>query len=114
MVCCDRRMTRSHAAILAVLAIAAPAASQLPATPSRASVIAATNEVAPAVSTCGNGWTGLVPTRIELESSGRTVAVTVSGDVPREVAECVEGKLMQLRVPPFSQPRFVVNYPFRI
>lgn len=114
LVCYPRRVVRSTLVLVLVLCVAAPAASQVPATPSRTSVVAGTNEVAPAVAECGRGWTVLVQTRIELESSGRTVAVTVTGNVPAAVAACVESKVMLMRVPPFSQARFVVSYPFRI
>ncbi len=93
-----------------------PRAGNLPQTPSRADIVAAMNGVSGAVSACGRGaFHGLVPVQVTFTgSNGRVSSAVVRADVPPAIGSCVARAVRGARVPPFSQPSFSVNYPFRL
>jgi hypothetical protein len=85
-------------------------------TPSRGDVVQAMNGVSAAVAACGRGQRGLVPVRFVFDgATGRVsdVSTQASGFTP-DVIECVLREVRGARVPPFRQPQFSVNYPFRL
>jgi hypothetical protein len=86
-----------------------------PSTPSRADVVAAMNEVAPAVSRCGGGFDGIANTRVVFSGpTGRATSAHVQGgNLDARTGQCIEEAVRAARVPPFSQSTFSVTYPFR-
>ena len=86
-----------------------------PATPSRGDVVSAMNSVQGAVSACGSGQHGLAPVRIVFGNNGRVQSAQVSGgSFPPPVRSCIARAVRGARVPPFRNPTFSVNYPFRL
>jgi predicted Zn finger-like uncharacterized protein len=87
-----------------------------PQAPSRGDVVSALNGVQGAVSACGNGTHGTANVRIVF--AGRTGAATNAtvqgGNFPAPVMSCIARAARNARVPPFQQPTFSVNYPFRL
>jgi hypothetical protein len=71
--------------------------------------------VAGAVSACGAGAHGLAPVRIVFGNNGRVSSAEVSGgNFPPPVRSCIARAVRGARVPPFQNPTFSVNYPFRL
>lgn len=93
---------------------AAPmAASNLPATPSRADVGSALGGVRGQVSACGSG--GVANVAVTFRSSGSVSSASVGGDFAgTPVASCISRAVRSARVPPFSNPSFSVTYPYRL
>ena len=86
-----------------------------PSTPSRGDIVSAMNAVSREVAACGNGQHGIANARMVFDSSGRVSNATVAGgSFPAPVASCIARAARQARVPPFTQPTFSVNYPFRL
>ncbi|MCB9592247.1 MAG: protein kinase [Sandaracinaceae bacterium] len=85
-------------------------------TPSRNDVVSAMGSVAGAVSACGDGVHGLVPVRVVFSGiDGRVTSANVSGgNFSGPVRSCIAYAVRSARVPPFRQPSFSVNYPFRL
>jgi predicted Zn finger-like uncharacterized protein len=93
-----------------------PAASDLPSSPSRDDVLGALKSVAPKVSACGNGQSGIATAKIGVTgSTGRVTSVDVSGQFAgTPVAACVSREVGKAKFPKFSQPSFSVTFPFKI
>lgn len=73
------------------------------------------NEITPAVSACAAGGRGLAPVRIVFGPSGTVTSASVQSDVfPPSVRDCIESAARRASVPPFRNPTFTVNYPFRL
>lgn len=86
-----------------------------PATPSRSDIVRAMNAIAPAVSECGQGAHGLAPVRIVFGPGGQVTTANVSGgNFPPAVRACIARAARGATVPPFRNPTFSVNYPFRL
>jgi predicted Zn finger-like uncharacterized protein len=93
-----------------------PAASDLPSAPGRDDVLSALKAVAPKVSACGNGQSGIATAKIGVAgSTGRVTSVDVSGQFAgTPVAACVTREVGKAKFPKFSQPSFSVTFPFKI
>ncbi len=86
-----------------------------PPTPSRGDVVGAMNSVSGAVSACGNGQHGVAPVRIVFSGrNGHVTNANVQGNLPPPVRTCIARAVRGAHVPPFSQPTFSINYPFRL
>lgn len=98
-------------------AAAKPAASEsLPSSPGRDDVLGALKGVAPKVSACGGGQSGIATAKIGVAgSTGRVTSVDVSGQFAgTPVAACVAKEVGKAKFPKFSQPSFSVTFPFKI
>lgn len=77
--------------------------------------MSAMNSVSGAVAACGAGEHGLAPVRIVFGNNGRVTSAEVSGGTfPPPVRSCIARAVRGARVPPFQQPSFSVNFPFRL
>jgi hypothetical protein len=96
--------------------VAKPAAADLPSAPGRDDVLGALKAVAPKVSACGNGQSGIATAKIAVSgSTGRVTSVDVSGQFAgTPVAACVSREVGKAKFPKFSQPSFSVTFPFKI
>jgi hypothetical protein len=84
-------------------------------TPTREQIVGAMQSVAPQVQACAGGTRALVDVRATIAGpTGRLERAEVSGAVPEPVRECITRALMTVQVPPFTQPSYVVTYPFRL
>jgi predicted Zn finger-like uncharacterized protein len=92
------------------------AASDLPSAPGRDDVLGALKAVAPKVSACGNGQSGIATAKIGVTgSTGRVTSVDVSGQFAgTPIAACVSREVGKAKFPKFSQPSFSVTFPFKI
>jgi predicted Zn finger-like uncharacterized protein len=97
-------------------AAAKPAGENLPPTPSRDDVLTALKSVAPRVSACGGGQSGLATAKISVAgSTGRVTSVDVSGQFAgTPVATCVAKEVGKAKFPRFATPTFAVTFPFKI
>jgi predicted Zn finger-like uncharacterized protein len=94
-----------------------PAASaDLPQSPSRDDVISAMKGVAPRVSSCGNGQSGVAMCKVTVSgSTGRVTNVDVSGQFAgTPVASCIVREVSKAKFNKFSNPSFSVAYPFKL
>jgi predicted Zn finger-like uncharacterized protein len=93
-----------------------PAAADLPSTPSRDDVLGALKAVAPKVSACGNGQTGIAAAKIGVSgATGKVTSVDVGGQFAgTPVAACVAREAGKARFPKFANPSFSVTFPFKI
>lgn len=96
-------------------ATATPSAS-LPQTPSRDDVLAAMKAVAPRVSACGGGQTGVAMTKVTVAgATGKVTNVDVSGQFAgTPAAACIAREVSKAKFNKFQQATFSVNYPFKI
>lgn len=114
----------------------------VPQTPTRASVMAALEPVAESVARCGRGVPGQATVRMEFASSGVATGAVIEDTFSRlatepapgcdstpdaqryyrcteprppepGVDECVLRAARTTRLPPFTLPTYVVNFPFR-
>ena len=92
------------------------AGENLPSSPGRDDVLGALKTVAPKVSACGGGQSGIATAKIGVAgSTGRVTSVDVSGQFAgTPVAACVAKEVGKAKFPKFSQPSFSVTYPFKI
>lgn len=93
-----------------------PVAETLPSSPGRDDVLGALKAVAPKVSACGNGQSGIATAKIGVAgSTGRVTSVDVSGQFAgTPVAACVAREVGKAKFSKFSQPSFSVTFPFKI
>jgi predicted Zn finger-like uncharacterized protein len=93
-----------------------PAGESLPSTPSRDDVLTALKAVAPKVSACGGGQSGLATAKITVAGpTGRVTGVDVSGQFAgTPVASCVAKEAGKAKFPRFATPTFSVTFPFKI
>ncbi|MGE0786793.1 MAG: serine/threonine protein kinase [Sandaracinaceae bacterium] len=85
-----------------------------PPMPGREDVIRAMNSIYPSVAACGGGSHGLLPVQITFDCHGGVASTNVAGTFPDDVRSCAARAARQARVPPFTNPTFRVNYPFRL
>jgi predicted Zn finger-like uncharacterized protein len=97
-------------------AAAKPVGETRPPTPSRDDVLTALKSVAPKVSACGGGQSGLATAKISVAgSTGRVTGVDVSGQFAgTPVASCVAKEVGKAKFPRFATPTFAVTFPFKI
>lgn len=133
----SRVVARTNAASTARTPSPPPGA---PATPGRADIVRAMGEVSSAVSACGRGERDDVRVTMVFESSGAFIEARIAPEyswlseqpgpgcvsegstysctrtrAPRpELDACVLDAVRAARVPPFTRPRFLVTYPFRV
>jgi predicted Zn finger-like uncharacterized protein len=95
---------------------AKPVGESLPPTPSRDDVLTALKSVAPRVSACGGGQSGLATAKISVAgATGRVTGVDVSGQFAgTPVASCVAKEVGKAKFPRFATPTFAVTFPFKI
>jgi predicted Zn finger-like uncharacterized protein len=100
----------------AAAAATKPAGESLPPTPSRDDVLTALKSVAPKVSACGGGQSGLATAKISVAgATGRVTSVDVSGQFAgTPVASCVSKEVGKAKFPRFATPTFSVTFPFKI
>jgi predicted Zn finger-like uncharacterized protein len=93
-----------------------PAGADLPPTPSRDDVLSALKAVAPRVSACGGGQSGLATAKISVAgATGKVTSVDVSGQFAgTPVASCVAKEVGKAKFPRFATPTFAVTFPFKI
>jgi predicted Zn finger-like uncharacterized protein len=93
-----------------------PAAEALPATPSRDDVLSAMKSVAPQVSSCANGVTGVAQAKVMVAGpTGRVTSVDVSGaGSGGPTAACISKTVGKAKFPKFSQPTFSFTFPFKL
>lgn len=88
----------------------------LPASPDRASIVAAMRAVSPAVLACGDGQTGTASVRVRFDGSGRVGSAEVTSEpfAGTTAGSCIERAVRAAVVPPFSGSSMTVTYPFVI
>ena len=93
-----------------------PVPSALPLAPTRADVVAALRPLEADVRRCAAGHYGVAPVRVAVHPSGRVTTATVTGGSVNGTAagSCIARTLRRALFPRFSQPRFVVEYPFQL
>lgn len=93
---------------------AAPPDPSLPATPSRSVVNEAFRGATDDVRSCLGGVAAVGSVRATFEGpTGAVASVAVTDDLGRAEG-CIEGAIRKIRLPPFSQATYVVNFPYRI
>jgi len=91
-------------------------ATALPAIPTREQVVRALRPLEADVRRCAEGHYGVASVRIAVHPTGRVTTATVTGGsvTGTPAGSCIARTLRRARFPRFTQPRFVVQYPFQL
>ncbi len=87
----------------------------LPALPTRPSVVAAMRDVGPAVRRCGTGQGGFAAVTVVFNNQGSVNTANVAPPAAgTAVGSCVARAVRGARLSPFARPTFSVTYPFAL
>ncbi|MDB4977730.1 MAG: glycine-rich protein [Myxococcaceae bacterium] len=97
-------------------AAAAAPSENLPATPSREDVISAMKGIAPDVTACGKGESGVAMVKVGVAGpTGKVSGADVSGQFAGSpVGSCIAKEVRKAKFPKFTQPTFSFSYPFKL